>query len=155
VSIEFKRKRADSTRKPGKRPQLLHCVPMDRQTARDNNCTAAVLSKAGPHSHEREDEIFFVQEGRIAFLVDRTWQEVPEGLDRFRVFAPKMSVHWYAHSRTRMARRRACLQKGAGRPRGFLRAAPRNSPSQASRLEPQKASVSARCCRSPWSHRSR
>ena len=43
-----------------------------------------------PHCHEREDEIFFVQEGRMAFLVDGTCQEVPEGST---VFAPKMSVH--------------------------------------------------------------
>jgi mannose-6-phosphate isomerase-like protein (cupin superfamily) len=43
-----------------------------------------------PHYHEREDEIFFVQDGRMAFLVDGTWQEVPEGTT---VFAPKMSVH--------------------------------------------------------------
>jgi mannose-6-phosphate isomerase-like protein (cupin superfamily) len=43
-----------------------------------------------PHRHEREDEIFFVQEGRMAFLVDGTWQEVPEGAT---VFAPKMSIH--------------------------------------------------------------
>jgi mannose-6-phosphate isomerase-like protein (cupin superfamily) len=43
-----------------------------------------------PHYHEREDEIFFVQEGRMAFLVDGTWQEVPVGST---VFAPKMSVH--------------------------------------------------------------
>ena len=43
-----------------------------------------------PHWHEREDEIFFVQEGRMAFLVDGTWQEVAEGSS---VLAPKMSVH--------------------------------------------------------------
>jgi quercetin dioxygenase-like cupin family protein len=43
-----------------------------------------------PHYHEREDEIFVVQEGRMAFLIDGTWQEVPEGST---VFAPKMSVH--------------------------------------------------------------
>ncbi len=43
-----------------------------------------------PHYREREDEIFFVQEGRMAFLVDGTWQEVPECST---VLAPKMSVH--------------------------------------------------------------
>jgi mannose-6-phosphate isomerase-like protein (cupin superfamily) len=43
-----------------------------------------------PHWHEREDEIFFVQEGRMAFLVDGTWHEVPVGST---VFAPKMWVH--------------------------------------------------------------
>ena len=37
-----------------------------------------------PHWHEREDEIFFVQDGRMAFLVDRKWQEVPESSTVFR-----------------------------------------------------------------------
>jgi hypothetical protein len=109
VSIEFKRKWADSTRKPGKRPQLSHCVPMDRQTARGTTTAPSPsLSEPAPHSHEREDEIFFVQEGRMTFLVDRTWQEVPEGLDRFAFSRRRCR---YTRSRTWMARRRACLRK--------------------------------------------
>jgi quercetin dioxygenase-like cupin family protein len=65
-----------------------------KQTAGRNALATTIVPPHSPgpppHYHEREDEIFVVQEGRMAFLVDGTWEEVPEGST---VFAPKMSVH--------------------------------------------------------------
>lgn len=43
-----------------------------------------------PHRHEREDEWFLVLEGRVEFLLDGEWREVPTGS---AVFAPRGSVH--------------------------------------------------------------
>lgn len=43
-----------------------------------------------PHYHEREDETFYVLEGRIAFFRDGAWEEVPVGTT---AFMPKKSVH--------------------------------------------------------------
>src|SRR4029077_4826030 len=43
-----------------------------------------------PHYHLREDEWFLVQEGRLSFLIDGNWREVPPGTS---VFAPRGSVH--------------------------------------------------------------
>jgi quercetin dioxygenase-like cupin family protein len=42
------------------------------------------------HYHDREDETFLVQEGRVSFYIDGQWGEVPPGTV---VFAPKGSVH--------------------------------------------------------------
>ncbi len=42
------------------------------------------------HYHEKEDELFFVLEGRMAFLCDGQWKELgPGGV----AFAPRLSVH--------------------------------------------------------------
>ena len=43
-----------------------------------------------PHYHEKEDECFLVQEGRMSFFVGGQWHEVAPGTI---VFAPKLSVH--------------------------------------------------------------
>lgn len=45
-----------------------------------------------PHYHEREDETFYVLEGRIAFFREGTWEEVPVGTV---AYMPKNSVHTF------------------------------------------------------------
>ena len=45
-----------------------------------------------PHYHEREDETFYVLEGRIAFFRDGEWEEVPVGTV---AHMPKKSVHTF------------------------------------------------------------
>jgi quercetin dioxygenase-like cupin family protein len=45
-----------------------------------------------PHYHEREDEWFFVQEGRVEFLVDGAWREVSAGT---AAFMPRGSIHTF------------------------------------------------------------
>lgn len=45
-----------------------------------------------PHYHEREDEWFYVLEGRAAFWRDLAWQEVPVGS---AVFAPRNVAHGF------------------------------------------------------------
>ncbi len=48
-----------------------------------------------PHYHLNEDEWFVVQEGRVSFLVEGEWQEVPVG---GVVFAPRGSVHTFRNT---------------------------------------------------------
>jgi quercetin dioxygenase-like cupin family protein len=43
-----------------------------------------------PHLHAHEDECFLVLEGRVSFLIDGEWREVPVGGS---VFAPRNGVH--------------------------------------------------------------
>jgi len=45
-----------------------------------------------PHYHTREDEAFWVLEGRVAFLVDGAWQEVGPGAG---AYLPRNSVHTF------------------------------------------------------------
>jgi quercetin dioxygenase-like cupin family protein len=45
-----------------------------------------------PHSHQREDEWFYPLEGRVEFLKDGRWQEVPVGS---AVYMPRNSVHTF------------------------------------------------------------
>ena len=45
-----------------------------------------------PHYHEREDETFYVLEGRIAFFREGKWEEVPVGS---AAYMPKNSVHTF------------------------------------------------------------
>jgi quercetin dioxygenase-like cupin family protein len=45
-----------------------------------------------PHYHANEEEWWVVQEGRVSFLVNGNWQEVPPG---GIVFAPRNSVHTF------------------------------------------------------------
>jgi quercetin dioxygenase-like cupin family protein len=45
-----------------------------------------------PHSHEREDEWFYPLEGRVEFLIDGKWEEVPAGS---AVYMPRNSVHTF------------------------------------------------------------
>lgn len=43
-----------------------------------------------PHFHQNEDEWFYPQEGRVEFLRDGVWTEVPMGT---AVFMPRGTVH--------------------------------------------------------------
>ena len=45
-----------------------------------------------PHYHVNEDEWWIVQEGRVSFLLDGTWQEAPLGAV---AFSPRGSVHTF------------------------------------------------------------
>ncbi|HAF02916.1 MAG TPA: hypothetical protein DCG89_03840 [Spartobacteria bacterium] len=45
-----------------------------------------------PHYHVNEDEWWIVQEGRVSFLLDGKWQEVPLGAV---VFSPRGCVHTF------------------------------------------------------------
>lgn len=45
-----------------------------------------------PHLHEREDEWFYVLEGRVSFLVEGEWTEVGPGSG---AYLPKGSVHTF------------------------------------------------------------
>ena len=44
----------------------------------------------GPHYHEREDEWFYIVEGRVSFLINGTWTELSTG---DCVYSPRSSVH--------------------------------------------------------------
>jgi quercetin dioxygenase-like cupin family protein len=48
-----------------------------------------------PHFHEREDEWFYVLEGRVSFLTDGKWTETLPGTT---VFAPRRSVHTFKNT---------------------------------------------------------
>lgn len=54
-----------------------------------------------PHHHDREDEWFLVLEGRVEFLKNGEWAEVPPG---GAVFAPKGSVHAFRNIGEQMLR---------------------------------------------------
>lgn len=45
-----------------------------------------------PHYHLNEDEFFFVQEGKMAFLQDGQWEQVERG---GVAFMPRKSVHTF------------------------------------------------------------
>jgi quercetin dioxygenase-like cupin family protein len=45
-----------------------------------------------PHWHTKEDEWFFVQEGRVEFWMDGVWKEVPAGT---AAFLPRGSRHTF------------------------------------------------------------
>ena len=45
-----------------------------------------------PHSHENEDELFYVLEGRASFLANGEWTEVLPGT---AAFLPKGSIHTF------------------------------------------------------------
>ena len=47
-----------------------------------------------PHYHDREDEWFFVLEGRAAFLLEDAWEEMPVGTV---VFVPRRTVHTFTN----------------------------------------------------------
>jgi quercetin dioxygenase-like cupin family protein len=49
----------------------------------------------GPHYHEREDEWFYIIEGRVSFLVNRTWTELFPG---DCVYSPRGSVHGFKNN---------------------------------------------------------
>jgi quercetin dioxygenase-like cupin family protein len=58
---------------------------------------ATMLTPAGdagppPHYHEKEDECFLVQEGRMSFFIAGQWHDVAPGTV---VFAPRLSVHTF------------------------------------------------------------
>ncbi len=54
--------------------------------------TAPPGAGSPPHYHKREDEWFYVLEGRAAFWRDGAWQEVPVGS---AVFAPRNVAHGF------------------------------------------------------------
>jgi len=54
-----------------------------------------------PHFHKNEDELFFVIEGRMNFLVEGRWNEVGAG---GHVFAPRHSVHTFKNIGDRPSR---------------------------------------------------
>lgn len=45
-----------------------------------------------PHDHEAEDEWFMPLQGRVEFLLEGTWREVPVGAT---VFVPRGAVHTF------------------------------------------------------------
>jgi len=49
----------------------------------------------GPHYHEREDEWFYVVEGRVSFLMNGTWTDLFPG---DCVYSPRGSVHGFKNN---------------------------------------------------------
>jgi quercetin dioxygenase-like cupin family protein len=49
----------------------------------------------GPHYHEREDEWFYIVEGRVSFLLNGTWTDLFPG---DCVYAPRGSVHAFKNN---------------------------------------------------------
>jgi quercetin dioxygenase-like cupin family protein len=45
-----------------------------------------------PHYHNHEDEWFFVLDGKVEFLIDGSWQEVPPGS---LVYLPRGTIHTF------------------------------------------------------------
>ena len=52
-------------------------------------------SGPGPHYHEREDEWFYVVEGRVSFLMNGTWTDLFPG---DCVYSPRGSVHGFKNN---------------------------------------------------------
>jgi quercetin dioxygenase-like cupin family protein len=46
----------------------------------------------GPHYHEREDEWFYIIEGRVSFLLNGTWTDLLPG---DCVYSPRGSIHGF------------------------------------------------------------
>ena len=49
----------------------------------------------GPHYHEREDEWFYIVEGRVSFLINGTWVDLFPG---DCVYSPRGSVHAFKNN---------------------------------------------------------
>ena len=49
----------------------------------------------GPHYHEREDEWFYIVEGRVSFLINGTWTDMFPG---DCVYSPRGSVHAFKNN---------------------------------------------------------
>jgi len=49
----------------------------------------------GPHYHEREDEWFYIIEGRVSFLLNGTWTDLFPG---DCVYSPRVSVHGFKNN---------------------------------------------------------
>jgi quercetin dioxygenase-like cupin family protein len=49
----------------------------------------------GPHYHEREDEWFYIVEGRVDFFINGTWTELSPG---DCVYSPRGSVHAFKNN---------------------------------------------------------
>jgi quercetin dioxygenase-like cupin family protein len=63
----------------------------------DGKCTAILNITPpgcgpGPHYHEREDEWFYVVEGRVTFLLNGTWTDLFPG---DCVYSPRGTVHGF------------------------------------------------------------
>lgn len=58
-------------------------------------CTTPPGGGPPPHYHKNEDEWFFVIEGKVEFLLDGSWKEVPVGS---LVFVPRSAVHTFRNS---------------------------------------------------------
>jgi quercetin dioxygenase-like cupin family protein len=56
-----------------------------------------------PHYHEREDEWFYIEEGRVAFFFDNEWHELGPG---GTVFMPRNAVHAFKNIGTTPSRMR-------------------------------------------------
>jgi quercetin dioxygenase-like cupin family protein len=49
----------------------------------------------GPHYHEREDEWFYIIEGRVSFLLNGTWTDLSPG---DCVYSPRGSIHGFKNT---------------------------------------------------------
>ena len=49
----------------------------------------------GPHYHDREDEWFYIVEGRVSFLMNGTWTDVFPGTC---IYSPRGSVHAFKNN---------------------------------------------------------
>ena len=49
----------------------------------------------GPHYHEREDEWFYIVEGRVSFLINGIWTDLSPG---DCVYSPRGSVHGFKNN---------------------------------------------------------
>lgn len=54
-----------------------------------------------PHSHEREDEWFYVLEGPVSFFVEGRWHDANAG---DFIFAPRNSIHTFKNNGTQPSR---------------------------------------------------
>ena len=55
----------------------------------------------GPHYHEREDEWFYIVEGRVSFLMNGTWTDLFPG---DCVYSPRGSVHGFKNNTDQLIR---------------------------------------------------
>jgi mannose-6-phosphate isomerase-like protein (cupin superfamily) len=55
----------------------------------------AFLNTPGPHYHEREDEWFYIVEGRVSFFMNGTWTDLFPG---DCVYSPRGSVHGFKNN---------------------------------------------------------
>ncbi|HEY0790643.1 MAG TPA: cupin domain-containing protein [Chthoniobacterales bacterium] len=55
----------------------------------------------GPHYHDREDEWYYVVEGRVSFLMNGTWTDLLPG---DCVYSPRGSVHGFKNNTDQVIR---------------------------------------------------
>jgi quercetin dioxygenase-like cupin family protein len=74
-------------------------ILLDGKQTGEKFATVLVISPPGggpgPHYHDREDEWFYIVEGRVSFLMNGTWTDLSPG---DCVYSPRGSIHGFKNN---------------------------------------------------------